>query len=218
MIRAAIVDTVLSPSQAAYLGLQQVENHHPHVPGLAQSNHGALVVSLFNRQVKVAHALSYYGLLCSQGTTNGKDFYHLLCRLARQRFDVINLSFSMAHTSACDVIAVLIKDMHDAGTVIVTAAYNERHLGIGFPASCAHTIGVTDQEGCGERALEVVDEEMKLIALKPQALRTELEGIPVQVCGNSYSAPLISALIANHLGHTQGAGTTCAMWDLLTRK
>ncbi|MFC6299341.1 hypothetical protein GNF76_05130 [Pseudomonas sp. CCM 7893] len=218
MIKVAIVDTVLSTSQAACLNLQQVENHHPHLPGLAQSNHGALVVSLFNRQVKVAHALSYYGLLCSQGTTNGKDFYYLLCRLARQRFDVINLSFSMAHTSACDVIAELIKDMQEAGTVVVTSAYNERHLGIGFPASCAHTIGVTEQEGGDGRALKVVDEEMKLIALKPQAHRIELEGIPVHVCGNSYSAPLISALIANHLGDTQGAGTTRAVWDFLTRK
>lgn len=192
----AVLDTGVDPSQ---LTIDQNKLSSVLVSEKAASPgpHAALVINILGTVCPEAH-IKHVGIMGPAGNANALDLFKgLTWCLQQDDIDVICLSLCYRHQEPIPEIERLLKQLEDKGVIVIASRHNDFPGERAYPADCDTTIGVDQFNGLKLGKFEVISDENKILGMNGHGIVTKLGTQAVSLDGNSFSAPILAARIAN---------------------
>ncbi|WP_125783124.1 S8 family serine peptidase [Pseudoalteromonas rubra] len=159
--------------------------------------HAALVINILGTVCPNA-LIQHVGIMGPNGNATGLDLYRGLKWCTEQDdIDVICLSLCYRNQEPIPEIEALLAQLHEQGVVIIASRHNDFPGESAYPADCETTIGVDQLNGLKLGNYEVLDSEHKILGMNGHGIITKLGKQTVSINGNSFSAPILAARIAN---------------------
>jgi hypothetical protein len=159
--------------------------------------HAALVINIIGT-VSPTAKIQHVGIMGPQGNANGLDLYRGLKWCVEQPdIDVICLSLCYRNQAPIPEIEGLLTQLQEKGVVIIASRHNDFPGESAYPADCDSTIGVDQLNGLKIGNYKVLDDAHKILGMNGHGIITQLGKQKVSLDGNSFSAPILAARIAN---------------------
>ncbi|QTL36456.1 S8 family serine peptidase [Pseudoalteromonas viridis] len=159
--------------------------------------HAALVINIIGTVCPDAK-IQHVGIMGPNGNANGLDLYRgLKWCLGQDDIDVICLSLCYRNQAPIPEIENLLTELQDKGVVIIASRHNDFPGESAYPADCDTTIGVDQLDGLKLGKYKILDDDHKILGMNGHGIITQLGKQKVSLDGNSFSAPILAARIAN---------------------
>jgi|SRR3990167_822410 hypothetical protein len=159
--------------------------------------HAALVINILGTVCPEA-MIHHVGIMDPNGSANGLELYQgLQWCLQKPDLDIVCLSLCYRHQEPIPEIEEILEKLHQRGIIVIASRHNNYPGEPAYPADCLTTIGVDQLAGINLGSFKILDNEHKILGMNGHGIVTQLGAQKVALNGNSFSAPILAARIAN---------------------